>query len=117
MKFVVSLFVLAMLSGSAFAAGKAQPAWSCENPRVQKVLQDGLKDLRVDTANGTSAMSYGVFFDRISNFKTIAASKNKLICSVRLTITVQGRVDYQRARVTYTEFPNGKASLSISVGG
>lgn len=109
--------MLAAMSGSAFAAGKAAPDWSCENPRVQKVLQDGLKGLRFDDANGVSTMSYGVFFDRISNFKTITASKNKLICSVRLTITVQGKVDYYRARVTYTEFPNGKASMTMSVGG
>ncbi len=115
MKFVVSVLMLALMTCSAMAAGKA--ALRCEDPNVQKVLQDGLKDLRFESASGTSVMSYGVFFERLSNFKTISSSKNKLICSVRVTMTVQGQVDYHRARITYTEFPNGKASLTMSVGG
>lgn len=115
MRLLLTILFIAFTASSALAGSGA--ALRCEDPGLQQWIRDGLKDMRFESPTGSNTMSYGVYFEDVTNFKTVSSSKNKVICSVRVHITARGQRDSYRARVTYQALPNGKASVTISVGG
>jgi len=93
------------MSGPAHAQGDI-----CSAPAVRDAIVKGLAKVR-DT-DGNPVSSYASI-TLSGTPTTISATPTKLVCRVRLTISVGGESRTLRGRVTYERFPGGKSSAKI----
>ena len=100
-----------MLMLSAALAAKA-PTGPCEAPEVIDAMKKALINGKLE--DGRSLLSYGVSIDRLTNVRTLQASKTKMVCAVSVGLTYRGETQRIDIRLTVQELANGKSIATIT---
>ncbi len=102
----VAMMMLAPALAAKVATGP------CEAPEVIAAMKTALVNGKFE--DGRSFLSYGLSVDRLSNVRTVQASKNKMVCAVTVSLTYRGETQRLDIRLTVQEFPNGKITATMT---
>ena len=106
---LASAVTMLMLSSALAAKVTTGP---CEDPEVIAAMKKALANGKFE--DGRSILSYGISVDRLSNVRTLQASKTKMVCAVSVSLTYRGETQRVDIRMTVQEYANGKTIATIT---
>jgi hypothetical protein len=102
-----AVLALGLLTSGALAAVDFSHV-RCEDPHFVKYMNSRLPSLR--NMNSGKFLSQDAQVGGITSAHTVSASPDKLICEVRVSLTIAGRPLDWRGRFTTQLFPNHRVS-------
>jgi hypothetical protein len=112
--FAAFLALSVLIPAAASAAQSSSLAGvRCEDPPVLEYIRDSMKGMTFSVSGNTRPVSS--LFDnyKVTSAKTVRATADTLVCSLRVQFTYSGQPHSQRGRYTLKNLPDGTARVSF----
>ena len=113
LRYIVACALAFTLASPALAAKSSNlTGVRCETPEVRKHISDTMaKMVFVDNKRLVNSL---VDNREITSIKTVRATADTLVCSLRLTFSYNGQPQSQRGRLKIRQYPDGTAMYEFA---